>query len=130
LLQAISSSAAGYDNNPNNVQVGQVLPPNCQITQAGCNGKATNNGAYPYAWNNDLVDGSFGITSKIVLDQYTPGGTLINSLIAPNSSQTWGPTSKRSAGNKFLFKVRAGTQSVDDGTYLTFYGLCFAHRQS
>ena len=104
MLQAISSSAAGYDNNPNNVQVGQVLPPNCQITQAGCNGKATNNGAYPYAWNNDLVDGSFGITSKIVLDQYTPRGTLINSLIAPNSSQYGVPPQKDQLVTSFSSK--------------------------
>ncbi len=25
-------SRSVYDNNPNNVQVGQILPPNCQIT--------------------------------------------------------------------------------------------------
>jgi hypothetical protein len=54
-----------YDNNPNNVYVGELLPPNCQATQAGCNGNATNNGSYPSVWNNNLVDGSFGITSKI-----------------------------------------------------------------
>ena len=57
-------SRSVYDNNPNNVQVGQILPPNCQVTQGGCAGAATNDGTYPYVWNNDLVDGSFGITSE------------------------------------------------------------------
>ena len=80
-------SRSVYDNNPNNVQVGQTLPPNCQATQVGCNGKATNDGTYPYVWNNDPVDGSLGITAKISLDQYTPGGTFLNTLEVPNSSQ-------------------------------------------
>src|ERR1700689_4095657 len=78
-------SRSVYDNNPNNVQVGQVLPPNCQQTQGGCSGPATNDGTYPTVFNNDLVDGSFGITSRIYLDQYTTAGTLVNSLQVPNS---------------------------------------------
>jgi hypothetical protein len=28
-------SRSVYGNNPNNVQVGELLPPNCQATQAG-----------------------------------------------------------------------------------------------
>jgi hypothetical protein len=80
-------SRSVYDNNPNNVTVGQPLPPNCQATQVGCNGNATNDGTYPTVWNNDLVDGSFGITSKLFLDQYTPAGSFLNSLEVPNSSQ-------------------------------------------
>ena len=58
-------SRSVYDNNPNNVTVGQLLPPNCQSTTAGCNGTAIVNGTYPYVWNNDTVDSSFGITAKI-----------------------------------------------------------------
>jgi hypothetical protein len=50
-----------YDNNPNNVTVGQQLPPNC-VT--GCV-VAQFNGAYPTVFNNAPIDGSFGITSKI-----------------------------------------------------------------
>ena len=71
-----------YDNNPNNVQVGAPLPPNC--VGAACV-LATSNGTYPYVWNNNLVDGSFGITSKIVLDQLTPSGQFFNALEVPNS---------------------------------------------
>ena len=54
-------SRSVYDNNPDNVTVGATLPPGCTT---GC-GVATNDGTYPYVWNNDLADGSFGITSKI-----------------------------------------------------------------
>ena len=48
---------------------------------------ATDDGTYPTVFNNDLVDGSFGITSKIFLDQLTPSGSPINSLEVPNSAQ-------------------------------------------
>src|SRR3974390_3038282 len=72
-------SRSVYDNNPNNVKVGETLPPNCAQTQAGCNGTATNDGTSPTVWNNNLVDGSFGITAKIFLDQYTPAGSFVNS---------------------------------------------------
>ena len=60
-------SRSVYDNNPNNVQVGQILPPNCANTLGGCGAPsgAPNNGTYPFVWNNDTYDASFGITSKI-----------------------------------------------------------------
>src|SRR5580700_10415768 len=82
-------SRSVYDNNPNNVQVGETLPPNCAQTQGGCSGPggAPDNGTYPYVWNDSLYDGSFGITSKIYLDQMFPFGFVLNSLEVPNSSE-------------------------------------------
>jgi hypothetical protein len=62
-------SRSVYDNRPANVQVGDALPPNC--VSPNCQ-SAINDGTYPFVWNNDLVDGSFGITSRILLDQLTP----------------------------------------------------------
>ncbi len=53
-------SRSAYDNNPNNVKVGEILPPDCINTQGECAGAATNDGTYPTVWNNALVDGSFG----------------------------------------------------------------------
>jgi hypothetical protein len=75
-----------YDNNPNIIQVGTMLPPNCEKTMGGCSGAAINDGTYPFVWNNALIDGSFGITSGIILDQITPTGTLINSVDVPSST--------------------------------------------
>src|SRR6516162_5016660 len=68
-------SRSVYDNNPNNVTVGESLPPGCESTSTPCV-FATNDGSYPYVWNNNLVDGSFGVTAKIFLDQLTPSGAL------------------------------------------------------
>lgn len=88
-------SRSVYDNNANNVTVGEVLPPGCASTSVGCTtpDQAIANGLYPQVFNNDTVDASFGITSKIYLDQITPWGWTINSLEVPNSSQR-GITSK------------------------------------
>ena len=115
-------SRSVYDNNPNNVQVGQLLPPNCQQTQAGCNGNATNNGDYPLVWNNNLVDGSFGITSKIFLDQYTNAGVLVNSLEVPNSSQKGVPPTKDQMVTSFSSKSELALNLSLDGEDLTFMG--------
>src|SRR5579863_6318819 len=81
-------SRSVYDNNPGNVQVGMTLPPNC-VTSTGSCVSATNDGSYPYVFNNAAStganDGSFGVTSKIFLDQITTGGALVTSLEVPNS---------------------------------------------
>ena len=115
-------SRSVYDNNPNNVQVGQILPPNCQQTQGGCAGPATNDGTYPTVWNNDMVDGSFGITSKIFLDQYTVAGTLVNSLEVPNSSQNGVNPQKDQMVTSFSSKSEVALNLSTDGQYLTFMG--------
>ena len=69
-------SRSVYDNNPKNIVVGvTALPPNCSAPSGSCTTPPTtaiNDGTYPFVWNNDTVDGSFGITSKIFLDQITP----------------------------------------------------------
>src|SRR5580698_5247185 len=81
-------SRSVYDNNPNNVTVGEILPPNCASTTGGCGASsgAPYNGSYPLVWNDDAYDASFGITSKIYLDQMLPFGYLLDSLQVPNSS--------------------------------------------
>ena len=74
-------SRSVYDNNAANIAVGAVLPPGCV---SKCKA-ATSDGTYPFVWNNDQADSSFGITSKIFLDQVNPRtGTLINSLEVPS----------------------------------------------
>jgi hypothetical protein len=58
-----------------------VLPPGCTT---GC-ATATADGAYPYVFNNDIVDSSFGVAAPITLDQLTPSGHLISQLPVPTS---------------------------------------------
>ncbi len=111
-------SRSVYDNNPNNVTQGMTLPPNCTT---GCSA-AIADGTYPFVWNNDLADGSFGITSKAFLDQVTPTGLLVNSLEVPNSSQNGVPPTKDQLVTSFSSKSELALNLSTDGNYLTFMG--------
>jgi hypothetical protein len=111
-------SRSVYDNNPKNVAVGETLPPGCMN---GC-GSAVSDGTYPYVWNNDTVDGSFGITSKIFLDQLTPSGTLVTTLEVPNSSQRGVPPTKDQLVTSFSSKSELALNLSTDAQALTFMG--------
>jgi hypothetical protein len=108
-----------YDNNPNNVVVGMLLPPGCAM--ANCV-TATADGSYPQVFNNALVDGSFGITAKIILDQLTTSGTPINSLEVPNSSQNGVPPTKDQMVTSFSSKSELALDLSTDGQSVTFMG--------
>ncbi|HEX8892916.1 MAG TPA: hypothetical protein VF783_06320, partial [Terriglobales bacterium] len=77
---------------------------------------------YPFVFNNAPVDGSFGITSKLFLDQITTGGRLINSLEIPNSSQKGVPPTKDQMVTSFSSKSEVALNLSTDGSYLTFMG--------
>ncbi len=117
-------SRSVYDNNAGNVTVGQQLPPNCASTQGGCAGAtgATSNGEYPYVFNNALYDGSFGITSRIYLDQVTPFGSLVNTLQVPNSLEKNMTASSDQMVTSFSSKSEIGLHLSLSGKYLTFMG--------
>jgi len=115
-------SRSTYDNLSSNVQVGAILPPNCASTSGGC-GKSTgapDDGTYPYVWNNDGYDGSFGITSRIFLDQITPAGGLVSTLEVPNSLNKG--FSHDQLVTSFSSKSELGLHLSTDGRYLTFMG--------
>jgi hypothetical protein len=119
-------SRSVYDNNPNNVVVGvTVLPPSCSADSGSCTDPpttATSDGTYPTVWNNDLVDASFGITSKIFLDQITPAGVLLTTLEVPNSSQNGVPPTKDQLVTSFSSKSELALNLSTDHQYLTFLG--------
>lgn len=117
-------SRSVYDNNPNNVTVGEILPPNCANTMGKCGKKAgaPDNGTFPFVFNDAIYDGSFGITSVIYLDQLTPTGELINSLEVPNSSMNGVTPSSDQLVTSFSSKSELGLHLSADGQYLTFMG--------
>jgi len=117
-------SRSVYDNKASNVTVGEAIPPNCVPANvaAGSCVTAQYNGLYPYVFNNAPIDASFGITSKILLDQITPFGWTINTLEVPNSLQH-GITSKSDQlVTSFSSKSELGLHLSTDGRYLTFMG--------
>jgi hypothetical protein len=97
------------------------LAPNCAVATGACF-TATNDGTYPTVWNNDLADGSFGITSRILLDQITPYGLLLNSLQVPNSSQRGITSSSDQLLTSFSSKSEIALNLSLDHSYLTFMG--------
>ncbi|GGA57031.1 hypothetical protein GCM10011507_05480 [Edaphobacter acidisoli] len=114
-------SRSVYDNNAANVTVGEPLPSNCAQTVGPC-APAVNNGLYPQVFNNDTVDGSFGITSKIFLDQITPNGFLIDSLEVPNSSQKHVQENSDQLVTSFSSKSELALNLSTDHRFLTFMG--------
>jgi hypothetical protein len=105
-------SRSVYVNNPNFVAVGQVLPPGCASTSVGCTlpDMATFDGTYPYVFNNDAVDGSFGVTSPLFLDQLTPWGWRIDTLPVPTDQLV----------TSFSSKSEGALNLSTDKKYLTF----------
>ena len=107
-------SRSVYDNLASNVTVGEQLPPNC--TSGNCV-SAVANGTYPFVFNNAPVDGSFGITSRIFLDQLTPPAfhsTLLNCPITSNRGSiaraiSWSPASAPSPSSACTFLPTAPT---------------------
>jgi hypothetical protein len=112
-------SRSVYDNNANNVKVGALLPPNCANTVGPCVA-ATNDGTFPYVFNNALADSSFGITSKLFLDQITPGGFLLGSLEIPNSSMRNIRSESNQLVTSFSSKSEGALNLSTDGKLLTF----------
>jgi uncharacterized protein (TIGR03437 family) len=109
-------SRSVYAGDATTIVKGQALPPVCPSTAKCGTGIASDNGAYPSTtggnnvWNNNTVDGSFGITSPIFLDQLTPSGTLVNSMAIPTSLVT----------TSFSSKSELALNVSTDGTALTF----------
>ena len=116
-------SRSVYTGDPSTVVKGSTLPPVCPASAnaaaaGACGLKATDNGAYASTssannvFNNNLVDGSFGITSPIFLDQLTPAGVTLNSFPIPSNMIV----------TSFSSKSELGLNLSTDGSVLTFMG--------
>lgn len=78
--------------------------------------------AYPFVWNMDLTDANFGITSRILLDQMTTSGLVINTLEVPNSTQNGVPPTKDHMVTSFSSKSELSLNLSTDGQQLTWMG--------
>lgn len=101
--QSLVLSRSVYSGTASTVTPGQTLPPGCVagtvvlplLAGGTTNVKvkcaiATDNGEYPSlldahnVWNNDVPDGSFGVTSPILLDNVTTQGELLGTIAIPS----------------------------------------------
>ena len=109
-------SRTTYAGSAVTLALGQPLPPVCPTTAACGTTPATSNGAYPNltntsnVWNNNIIDGSFGVTSPLFLDQMTPSGSVVNTLPIPTTMVT----------TSFSSKSEVGLNLSADGTAITF----------
>jgi hypothetical protein len=115
-------SRSVYDNKASNVIVGEALPPNCVPANvaAGSCVTAQYKGLYPYVFNNALIDGSFGITSTIYLDELTPLGSMLDTLEVPNSLERGITADSDQLVTSFSSKSELALNLSLDGSYLTF----------
>ena len=110
-----------YDNKSSNIKAGvTLLPPNCTLAP-NCV-LATYDGSYPGVWNNSIVDGSFGIAAKIILDQLRPSGFLVSSLEVPNSSQRRIDADDDQMVSSFPSKSEVALNLSTDRRFVTFMG--------
>lgn len=117
-------SRSVYDNRASNVTVGEPLPPNCvpaNVASGSCV-TAQFNGLFPYVFNNAPIDGSFGITSKIYLDELTPFGFRLDTLEVPNSLERGVTTESDQLVTSFSSKSELALNLSLDGQYLIFMG--------
>ena len=99
-------STSYYINDPNIVAGQTVLPPG-----SGSAGVvAVANGNYPYVFNNDTVDASFGVTSPLFLDEITPSGRPQDFIPVPSSE----------LNTSFSSKSEGALKLSSDGKYVTF----------
>src|SRR5580692_10428703 len=99
-------SESYYANDANIVAGTTQLPPGCTT---GC-ATAVADGNYPYVFNNDSVDGSFGVTSPLYLREITPSGRLQGVIPVPSNE----------LNTSFSSKSEGALNLSSDGKYVTF----------
>ncbi|MBR1086501.1 hypothetical protein JQ621_03330 [Bradyrhizobium manausense] len=113
-------SKAVYDNKASNITTGITqLPPNCVAPNCVA---ATTDGTYPMVFSNDLVDSSFGITAKIVLDELRLNGRRVQSLQVPNSGQHGVTSNRDQMVTSFPSKSEIGLNLSIDRHSVSFMG--------
>jgi hypothetical protein len=107
-----------YANRPGNIVPGvTVLPPGCTSDCAVASADA----GYPEVWDNVLVDPSFGVTSRVFLDQITPSGRLVSTLPVPDGSGRR-PRSRGGLVTSFSSKSELALNLSTSGREVTFMG--------
>jgi hypothetical protein len=113
-------SRAVFVNNAVTITPGVTqLPPNCVSPNCVT---ATADGTYPTVFNNAGVDGSFGLTAKIMLDELHLDGRQVQSLEVPNSAQRGISSTKDQMVTSFSSKSELALNLSLDHRTVTFMG--------
>lgn len=100
-----------------------LLPPGC-VAGSSSNPCATavTGGGFPEIFNNSSVDGSFGVTSKIVLEELKPNGKLVGSVEVPNSTTPGFRGTNDQMVTSYSSKSELALNLSPNGRVLTFMG--------
>jgi hypothetical protein len=115
-------SRSVYKGRADTVKLGEVLPPGCTGTLCAGTTGAIADGTYPYVFNNDTYDASFGITSPIYLDEISPLGAVVRTLQVPNSLREEVGRDSNQMVTSFSSKSELALHLSTDAKYLTFMG--------
>jgi hypothetical protein len=102
-------STSYYENDPGLVAGSTILPLG-ETVASGNGALAVASGNYPYVFNNDTVDGSFGVTSPLVLKELTTDGRPVASIPVPTQY----------LDTSFSSKSEGALNLSTDGKYVTF----------
>ena len=117
-------SKAVYDLNPNIITAGVTqLPPGCGAANSPC-ATANTDGTYPFVFNNALVDSTFSVATKIVLDELRTDkdGDLVQSVVVPNSTQPGIKVNSDQAVTSFQSKSELAINLSVDRRAVSFLG--------
>lgn len=106
-------TASVFQQDPNIVAGVTQLPPGCGSASDPCH-TAVQSGVYPFVFNNDAVDGFFGVTSPIILEELNPAGHVIRSVQVPDG--LGGMVTSFSSKSELSINLSTG------GHYVTFMG--------
>ena len=115
-------SRSVYDSPANIITPGVTqLPPNC--VGANCV-TATTDGTYPMVFNNALVDGSFGVTAPILIDEILPlpSGNVLQTVEVPNSTEHGVTASANQMVTSFSSKSELALNLALDRNSVSFMG--------
>jgi hypothetical protein len=114
-------STSIWQQDPNVIAGTTQLPPGCG-SPGGSNPCVTAQagGTYPFVFNNAPIDGSFGVTQPIVLEQLNPAsGKVMGFLTVPDSSM---PANADHLVTSFSSKSELALNQSTDGNAVTFIG--------
>jgi hypothetical protein len=115
-------SRSVYDAPANIITPGVTqLPPGCVAPNCAT---AIADGTYPTVFNNDTVDGSFGITAPIFLDELLPfpAGDVVQTVKVPNSGEHGVKTNSDQMVTSFSSKSEIGLNLSLDRNSVSFMG--------
>jgi len=83
---------------------------------------AISDGDFAHVWDNVSVDGNFGITAPIYLDQLSPAGTLVDSIAVPDGTPGASSRGHDVLMGSFSSKSELGLNLSTGGSAVTFMG--------